>query len=660
MSSILHATIENWWKEVCKKVKKSVVFIDEPAAESLHWNGGLARLKEASILSVREFSTFEKGSDNEKKAVFIVTGPIVNMTADILESIIRNSSFEYCQVITNASSAVHKLAKYPGRDIEENKVFVELEDNMLEWMGNFNYTSEVFYIPLHAISLTPELFVLPAFRQVFPFLRCDIDKAKDLYQLRNKGQQYPVAEYDGILYQTLPCETQVGVTHLVSALNSLFQSLSIQEDIFTIGSYSRLIGEQLEMLQVAKSRRKTASQKISLILVDRTLDVATPSSVNNTNALDQIKATLEPLSGHFNDVQINLSPLFGIDPKGNQDTFPPGSLDGWRTPGVENPLLKKLIFLEKKDFALEILKEAKSRGYDLQKDESLQDNLEELVNLIANDFEQLTKNMDLLQIARAFCLADSLVKEKGLQQLEEISTSFVKTMSKNLKNSKNYLSKVTKMIRSRHERGLSLDDILLLITNLYAFLPAGDRFYDEDEDRLQSALSEAIVKDKDNLPPIMEKMVNYRDVDEILAFQIVKAIFQKLSSVSACRENLSRYKRLDDSGKAFGLLEQLFQDIFADDRREIPDLVHRTGGLGGLLKSGIGLFGMNVSKMHPRENPSLWVIVIGGITASEAQSIKNIAETKSKCELVIGSTCVTSPKRIMESLFIDDTLFAYE
>lgn len=52
-----------------------------------------------------------KGEENQKKAVFIVSTVVVNLVQDILKDIIKNSKFEYCTVITNASQAVHKAAK---------------------------------------------------------------------------------------------------------------------------------------------------------------------------------------------------------------------------------------------------------------------------------------------------------------------------------------------------------------------------------------------------------------------------------------------------------------------------------------------------------------------------------------------------------------------
>ena len=49
------------------------------------------------------------------------------------------------------------------------------------------------------------------------------------------------------------------------------------EDVFSVGPFSKMLGSRLEQLASARNRRKAASNKASLILVDRSLDLGTPS-----------------------------------------------------------------------------------------------------------------------------------------------------------------------------------------------------------------------------------------------------------------------------------------------------------------------------------------------------------------------------------------------
>jgi hypothetical protein len=59
MVMTLHQFSQIGWREVFKKVKEAVVYIDNEGAECLHWNGGLMQMIRAGALTVKEFSAFE-------------------------------------------------------------------------------------------------------------------------------------------------------------------------------------------------------------------------------------------------------------------------------------------------------------------------------------------------------------------------------------------------------------------------------------------------------------------------------------------------------------------------------------------------------------------------------------------------------------------------
>ena len=44
---------EHWWTEISKKARRAVVFIDDAAAESLHWNGGIQRFTQAGMEDIK-------------------------------------------------------------------------------------------------------------------------------------------------------------------------------------------------------------------------------------------------------------------------------------------------------------------------------------------------------------------------------------------------------------------------------------------------------------------------------------------------------------------------------------------------------------------------------------------------------------------------------
>jgi len=141
-------------------------------------------------------------------------------------------------------------------------------------------------------------------------------------------------------------------------------------------------------------------------------------------------------------------------------------------------------------------------------------------------------------------------------------------------------------------------------------------------------------------------------VDDILAHQMTKKLFDKLHST---RKTLKTFKSARDVGRKTkgGFLVQLVDDVYADDRREVPDLEHRSSsGLTGMLKSGIGLFGVNINKMHPRENPTVFIFVLGGISGTEIQRIRKIVTRRSaESRLEIGSTSLLSHRDLVYNFF---------
>ena len=112
-------------------------------------------------------------------------------------------------------------------------------------------------------------------------------------------------------------------------------------------------------------------------------------------------------------------------------------------------------------------------------------------------------------------------------QLGAISSRFAAHLDKP-KDLKGFLVHAAKIVRTRRERGLTLDDALLFLVHFYALLPPGEDFYPEDEDRLQSAMSEAIVEDAERMgeSPVVGRMVRELggggdgEVDDIAAYQV--------------------------------------------------------------------------------------------------------------------------------------------
>ena len=651
---------DHWWGEICKKSRRAVVFIDNAAAECLHWHGGLLRLeRQGGVEAVKELSSFEAGTEGQKKAVFLVDGPVAGLKAEKISEILRGSHFENCAVITNASPSVHNLARHPGRDnLPERHTFDEIENELLEWMGDFNFTAEVFFMPFCTAAISPGLFVFPSASDLFPLLEADLRRATDLARLLGTAAAAS-SETDAAIpldYASLPPETQVATQQFVSSLNALLQAMDVAEDVFSAGAFSKMLGSRLEQLASARNRRKAAARKASLILVDRTLDLATPSRCRFDALLDRVRAALPALPGHANDVQVEMARLFEMEPGVTEKgALCPGCLSDCldvKGLGGRRGLVGDLI-MESEEKAVSAIVTELEKVPAVGKLSSGDDNIDQLrsgVRRLVGERRDIAANINIVQKAVAAVQAfENGGENDKLSYLAKLQDDFAAALKESADEAKGFLVEIVKMVRGRQERGVSLDDVLVLLVHVYGSVPSGTEFYPEDEDRLQSVFSEAVVQDRECLGPVLRSMAKGMVIDEILAHQIVESVFKKLRCLPAARANTA-YRDIGDGG----VVAALMRDIYSDDRRDVEDLFHHGQGLVG---KSLSLFGVRVSRLHPRENPTVVVVLVGGITASEARQIHEIVREKSSSvELLVGATRMIGPRECSAAMFQKDPL----
>ncbi|XP_069689457.1 sec1 family domain-containing protein 2-like isoform X1 [Periplaneta americana] len=670
MVMTFHQFCQIGWKEICKKVKKAVVYIDNPGAECLHWNGGLVQMITAGALTVKEFSAFESGKEEHKKAVFIVCSPIHGTTKVILKDLIQNSSFEYCVLITSAHPRVHHFAKYGGHreGIEDMSIFHHLEEEMLEWMGNMNYTVEVLYSPLFLVPLTEMIFVTPTFSNMFPITEAYIPRIKELQTLHHKIIESDTSDsLSSIDITSLPAEVQISVHHLVSCLHSLLVQLEMREDIYSLGYLSGLVASQLEILPDANNRRKTAPNNCSLILIDRTLDLASVTSHNTDSLLDRILAVLPRLPGHNNDVAINMSSICNAkvsSPVGNI-VLAPGCL-AHPTSDICPQVLEWLVNKRQKDVLLGLHQHISTLapGGGSERVGKLTrvtpHTIDKQVALFKGHSEAIFQCSGLLQ--QALAVTQTLRSPRSAQL--EVIVSIEKLLLQNLGSSKNgvgVLAQVTQLVKTRHDRGLLLPDIFGLLVHLFSLAGTDVLFPAVEQSYLLTALKQALFEDREQLQGNLSKLVESKTEDGFT--EITGNVFTKLRYVASARKDLTRYRSLlsrPDPAQPpayHSLLHQLMADVLDPARPDLPDLTCKSSGLKDLLKSGFGLLLNRPRQQHPLDNPQLIVFILGGITAQEVKLIQEMVITSGQeTQVLVGGTRLLSPIDTVEAIFVKDPL----
>ena len=282
------------WKDVFQRVKHAVVFMDYACAECLFWSGGPMALFDAGAVDIKDFSSFECGSNDQKKAVFLISSVLAGKTMSILQDIICASKFDYTIIFTTVDIESQRISF--GIDNQTGHlIFEQCQEKICEWMGNMNYTCEVFYAPIFMECFSPYLFLVPSLNTFFPLQSQDLIALDSMRKA--KGEKHPIQRLSDVHFYSLPLGYQTQIKQLVMYFNQLFETLSLKEELFVLGSTSRLIATQLANLPSGRQRRKAAANTASLVLLDRSLDPVAVSRHSDTSLNDQILGTLPELPG---------------------------------------------------------------------------------------------------------------------------------------------------------------------------------------------------------------------------------------------------------------------------------------------------------------------------------------------------------------------------
>lgn len=650
---------EAWWTEACKKVRNALVFVDGPTAESLHWSGGLGRLADAGAKNVKEFSSFEKGGEKDVKAAFLLSGPVRGTTATILQDVIQASCFQYCVVVTSAHPSVHTYARYGGREVEDSALTSELEHNILTWMGNMNYTVEVFYLPLVVVPYAEDLFFMPVFTSLYPLLSPDVPRISKHHQAVTRGDKIkPLTTLNEVEFYHLPHEMRVAVRQLVASLHSLLQGMNAREEIYTIGQTAHIIGSELDVFPPARQRRKVAGNKVALVVVDRTLDLVGAAGHGGDSLMARLLALLPRLPGHCLDSAVNMSPLSELHPS-CEWTLLPGCLAPQGKEQRATEVLRSLVTAPAKETLALINKhvvEAASRkdlppGSPSKQGKAMVDTLRKNIQQFASDTDAFSENAALLQQGLGAVEALSDPRYEHLDQLLSLEKQLVQAISDPEETSP-FTQQIFQLLRTRKSRGVTLDDLLSLMV-FTASLGGSEVFSQREEYALINLLSHALVEDKDELSDLLLELVG-EEVDEVSALKTAQRVASQLHAVTTAREHLKNYRSVHTPGDGVepaayhSVLPRLLHDCFSAPPGEISDLEYKSAGFKDLIKTGFSLF-VNVSKPSPRDAPVMLVWVVGGVTPGEVREVRCMVEALgSPSKVIIASSHLSYPTETLE------------
>ncbi|KAF6203739.1 hypothetical protein GE061_002073 [Apolygus lucorum] len=605
------------WQEVCKKVEGAAVFVDEPAGECLSWHGGINLILESGAVSIKEFSSFESG-ENALKAVFIVSTPLTGPTRMILRDLISNSKFQHCILITSCSPSVLTLAS-TGKVSENNEEMTalhKLETDMLHWMKNKEYAVEILHLFVSCVPISDSLFTFPQFSHIMPCFTEDLIG-------RTPYSSVP----RNLDLEALPLELQVGVVHIMTTLSSLLSKLSARESIYCLGMVSSLVGSQLQKHSTSAVRLRNAEHDMSLLLIDRNLDLCGPLMVSpavHGSLMDQIKSVLPPLPSHSVDVAIDMSSLCfgsGVEVNGYTPVSPGCFHDPeseWVDTLIHRPMSEIVPYLFKRLSEALNLKDIPAKV--------TQQHLQDLVTAhFDKNYEMMEKHLSILQASVGVLSALSSKKNNDLEVVESLQKMILQSVAAEDGTNEAFQHLIGAVLE-RRDRGLNVDSIFSLLVFLYSLV--GRQFnIDQNlekglKDVVLEMMTEEVAKDKPSV--IVDQVKEQGNVDDF-----VEKVFVRLGALRNSRRQMERYVNVAlYHGPASpleyeGVLSQLLFDVVDVTRPDMPDLKYKANiSHRNNLASRFTM--MLNSKPQLVQNDVILLFIIGGITGHEIKQINNI------------------------------------
>lgn len=655
----LAAFSQTVWEPVLAKSRRAVVFMDEPCAEILHWCGGAELLLAAGALNIKEFSSFESGSPQQPKAVFVVSSPLRGRVLDVIRDVVSQSCFQYCIVVTAVS---------PG-EAEGRVVYEQLEEKLCEWMGNMGYTAEVLWAPILLAPISPGLLLAPGFHQLFPLL-----PGLDLQALnRSRPDKKRFPGLGDVDCASLPPELQTLIRSLVGGLSSIMEGIGVREECFSVGDLSRIIAGELANYPQAKNRRKTAQSKASLVFIDRTLDITGAVGHHGDSLVEKILSVLPSIPGQKNDVMIDMDELTDLRIDGeNEGIIAPGCLSQPNDTAAKS-LWESMLTMKQKEAVMEVrrhLVDAASREklpIKMSMGRVTPEQLKSHILLFKQNKQALENHCGLLQLASA--AVQALKHPEGSKW--DTCLAFERLVLQNTGRSELpiLLNQLCPRIKSHNERGeddYSIEDVLMLLVYIYSV--TGEVLINKELEVAEGQVRKVLIQclcDEPNLSPLLQKITGCESSSELTlekSTAAVDKVFASLRDLTRIRSHLKLFSSVHVPGSNIQqasykpLLKQIVEEIFHPDHTEPTDIEHMSSGLTDLLKTGFSMF-MKVSRPHPGDSSLLILFVIGGVTVSEVRMVKDLVSTlKPGVQVVVLSTRLLKPLDIPELLFATDRL----
>ncbi|EIE22710.1 hypothetical protein COCSUDRAFT_42345 [Coccomyxa subellipsoidea C-169] len=540
--------------------------------------------------------------------------------------------------------------------------------------------TSVEYFPLHTCGLDSGSFVLPAASSAAVSARIGAHPA---------GLAPPDAlpGDDG-----LDAPEATGLKLVAHSLLGFASELGVRLDTFSLGPVSNLIGDEI----CAMAGSAAASETAALVLVDRCLDLVTPLS-HTDHVLDQIYGTLQRRLAAGNpavrssDVVVPLPHFIGGGKQLGEREAPsthgePRSISGnaeaqephrqtstgaVSTSGVAlqgslyapsdaqmGQWREFLVTRQGKDAALFLrkwLREALRKA-------GIQTMMRFKAGSVpAEEFRALSEllaaappkvcfgHLGIMQLGCAAAAALSGPRADRWARLAELEQELIHLSANCMDEevAEKLCVAISEAAGESSDAGISATDALGLCVVALALASNGGDLC------LSIRQVEAGDSEADEEARYEAQALRLELTDKVMD------LLMKLQKTAAARSRLKDMQRYLEHGAGSKgvtpLLSQLTSRIL--DQRPIPDMQHNSASLGGLLKSGLGRFGLVQKQPQPGDHSTVIIFVVGGISVADLREVRHVVAEKvtgqpgrASVKVLVGGTALMSPHDVVDGL----------
>lgn len=599
------SVIADWsWNEVCKYAREAAVFLDDYAAESLHWHGGCVLLYRAGAKSIKELSSFESGNPKDRRCLLVIGKPVDELAVTIVRDVLNNSNFKYCRFVAGCGFESYNVEKLEN---ELCKIIsAKYEDG----------TVDIMDIPISLTCLSPTLFLIPHLQDI-PLL------------IENNYEVY--------------------VSKIAATLNNIFNHLNVKHDIYAVGPLSEAISHHFSKIQKTLS---TESSRLNVILIDRIVDMYAVTDFASSCPLDKMNMLLTRFPKTCSDIAVLTKPLL-------QDLKCESINDQLQVPMCLAPTLKPTPVVEwlltktEKDLLISIRTILTEKCSGPIKKTISRITPQVLETLLEDEKFNSKESIDLKQQVLCICAA---LKSPNLSTIE-LAQNIGKLLLQNIsmENDTDILTQVSQLFKTRKDRKLTVEILLCILVQLYSVVDEDFVMSEEHQINLENIIGDAFFEDLEYLPDYIINDLIGVNFSTLLCQQAAEKFLFILKQIKQSRQNFIQYRRLFLKENPYvptvysSFVKQLMEDVCSPMRPNLSVLNTKSDGITDFIKLGFNKI-INTVNKHPLDCDHLIVFVIGGISGNEVHSI---CEATKNCgiRVSIGSTRLLSPYEALHSLF---------